>query len=371
MTMHQKIDDRRSVPPEPLAGACPVARFADARAVLRDGSMRQAGFRADLIARYGDERYAPILFQHGERHRKQRAATARFFAPKVVGTHHRAVMEREADALTAELKSTGTAALDDLAMRLAVAVAAEIVGLTDSDNEAMSRRLDRFFDAGVMTPGGLVVDLARFVRGQAHLWNFYLHDVRPAIRARRRAPREDVISQLLADGWSDRAILTECVTYAAAGMVTTREFITMAGWTMLEREDVRARFMEADEDGRIALLEEILRLEPVVGILRRRDEAGHDTAIDIRAVNADPAAIGACPHALNLDRERAERVDAAGLSFGDGPHRCPGASVAMLESAVFLGKLFEQPDLRLERTPALRWNPLVTGYELRGCRIAI
>ena len=49
---------------------------------------------------------------------------------------------------------------------------------------------------------------------------FFWLDVLPAIKVRKRQPREDVISHLLAQNYSDTEILTECVTYAAAGMVT-------------------------------------------------------------------------------------------------------------------------------------------------------
>ena len=48
------------------------------------------------------------------------------------------------------------------------------------------------------------------------------------IHTRRHQPQEDVISYLIEKGYRNREILTECVTYAAAGMVTTREFICVA-----------------------------------------------------------------------------------------------------------------------------------------------
>jgi cytochrome P450 len=155
-------------------------------------------------------------------------------------------------------------------------------------------------------------------------------------------------------------------------MVTTREFITMAGWHLLEDETLRARFLGGDRDGRLAILEEILRLEPVVGFLYRRPE-GSETplALDIRSANGDAQAVGACPFQLSPDRERAERVAGAGLAFGDGEHRCPGAGVALAEAEVFLDRLLRIPGLRLARAPDMAWNPLVTGYELRNCRIAI
>ena len=49
-----------------------------------------------------------------------------------------------------------------------------------------------------------------------------------AVRSRRRNPRRDIISHLLEQGYNQADILVECVTYGTAGMVTTREFITMA-----------------------------------------------------------------------------------------------------------------------------------------------
>ena len=72
--------------------------------------------------------------------------------------------------------------------------------------------------------------------------------MRPAIAARRGARRDDIISHLLDQSYSDKAILIECMTYAAAGMVTTREFIVMAAWHLLERETLRARFLAGGEE---------------------------------------------------------------------------------------------------------------------------
>jgi hypothetical protein len=63
-----------------------------------------------------------------------------------------------------------------------------------------------------------------------HALRFLARDVRPAIKARREEGRDDVISHLIEEGYPDKAILIECMTYAVAGMVTTREFIVMAAW---------------------------------------------------------------------------------------------------------------------------------------------
>jgi cytochrome P450 len=364
-------DDRKSDPVLNRVHDRPVSNFAEARSVLRNDSLLQAGFRADLIARFGNPRYAPILFQHGERHRGQRAATARFFAPRTVDTKYRVLIEEESRRLLSELQTSGEGRLDQLTLRLAVFVAAEIVGLTESDTAGMASRLEHLLSPDAATSGGTVIDLARFLRAQGHMWLFFARDVLPAQRARRAAPRDDVISHLLAEGYGPRALLTECVTYAAAGMVTTREFISMAAWHLLQNDDLRRRFVAADERARIEILEEILRLEPVVGTLRRQTPDGAQAfAIDVRAANTDPQAMGACPFHIDAERERAERVPGSGLAFGDGSHRCPGASVALLEAAIFLGELVRLPGLALVREPTLRWNPLIHGYEVRDFAIA-
>ncbi|WP_206363527.1 cytochrome P450 [Sphingomonas crocodyli] len=366
-------DDRKTagaVAGGPTATADRIADHAGVRTVLRDESATQAGFKADLIRRYADMRFAPILFLEGDAHRRQRAATARFFAPRTVTTRYRELIEAEADALIGGFRAKREATLDRMSLRLAVAVAADIVGLTNSDRDGMARRLDRFFDADLALKDNKLAQFASFFQGQFRLWSFYFRDVRPAIRARMKTPREDVISHLIAEGYSDRSILTECFTYGAAGMVTTREFITMAAWHLLENRPLADRFRSVDEAGRLAILEEILRLEPVVGTLyRQREGEAGPIALDIRAANADAEAMGACPHRLDPDRERAPRVGAAGLAFGDGAHRCPGAGVALLEAAIFLDRLLRVPGIRLEQAPSIGWNPLITGYELRGCRI--
>lgn len=356
-----------------MAAAEPVTGFERIRAVLRDGQARQAGFRADLIERFSGAIKPPVLFLGGEAHRSRRRATARFFAPRVVATRYRDLMTRTSARLVGRLRAQGTADLDDLSLELAVEVAADIVGLTDSDPAAMARRLDGFFAIGAAGGGGLLSGITGFLRGQLRVWPFLLRDVRPAIAARRREPREDVISHLLAEGCGERDILTECITYGAAGMATTREFITVAGWHLLEREGLRDRFLAGDEAEKIAILEEILRLEPVVGRLYRRNVSAQApervVALDIRSANGDEAAIGACPHALDPDRKREAKAGAAGLAFGDGEHRCPGASVAMHETMVFLDMLLRVPGIRLLTPPTLGWNAMIEGYELRGCRI--
>jgi cytochrome P450 len=263
-----------------------------------------------------------------------------------------------------------------------VAVAAEIVGLTETDLSAMARRIASAFATGTTRRRNRWERAISGILMAFKTMRFFYRDVRPAIRSRRRTRRDDIISQLLDHGASDRTILLECMVYASAGMVTTREFIVMAAWHLFERDALRERFLKGDQDEQLVILEEILRLEPVVALVYRQAaedlaetaggpvKAGDGFAIDVRAVNADEAAVGGCPHALDPDRVRGGRAAGGHLSFGDGPHRCPGAQVAMHETQVFLDRLFRLPGVRLERAPDMLWNASLGSYELRNAIVA-
>lgn len=354
-----------------------VTSFSVGRDILRSPHTRQA---ADIGAErfdLSDPATAPVIFLDGEAHRRKRSAIAKFFTPKAVSTQYRAVMETVTERLLRDLRASGRARLDVISFELAVAVASEIVGLTHSDHSAMARRLAGTFATGTMRRQHTLNKVVGRAAMALKTLNFFYRDVRPAIRARRTRRREDVISQLIDQGASEQAILIECLVYASAGMVTTREFIVMVAWHLFDRDDLRQHFLHGSEEEQFSVLDEILRLEPVAAMVHRkatqdirdttggRVPAGTHLAVDIRAANTDATAVGACPYALDPTRA-AGRASATHLSFGDGAHRCPGAPVALHETRVFLDRLFRLPGLRLERAPDMIWNQALMSYELRN-----
>ena len=379
---------------EVVGGTWHVRSLPLVRQVLREGDATvQAGFNAET-AHEGLAR-TPVLFMDGPEHRRQRAAIARYFTPATVGRRYRGLMEELADELVEGIRRDGGCELSRVTMRYSVEIAAQVVGLTESGTDGMSVRLDRFFGLPFVPPGeegagGRPLGVAlrarvRSVRSLAAVGAFFLRDVRPAIAARRAAPREDVISHLLEEGYGDREILTECITYAAAGMATTREFIAMAAWHLLDDPRLRERYLAAEEAERYAVLHEILRLEPVVGHLYRRavrdlvlvdgDErhevpAGAVLDLYVRQANADPGAFGDDALSLCPARERPTGARPEGVSFGDGPHRCPGNFLAIQESDVFLQRLLRLP-LELAEPPRLGWEDLIAGYQLRDVALRV
>lgn len=376
-------DDRKSavlaaanVKPKP--GATVVTGFEDVRRVLRNPAMRQAGAGSDEDR--NDLTQSSVFFLDGEVHKRRRAAIATFLTPKVIATRHRAVMERTADELMTRLRAQGGGVLDDVSFRMTVAVAAEIVGLTDSNQLGMARRIRRsLLGTQLGNYTGVRRSLVQVLVG-VHALNFFVQDVLPAVRARRKARREDVISHLLDEKYTNQQILIECMTYAVAGMVTTREFIVMAAWHMFDDDALRARFVSGDEDAQLAILEEILRIEPVAAMLHRRPTEDLTlpsgpvaenavVALSIREANLDEATVGECALALDPDRAKKVRMVGAYMSFGDGSHRCPGAQVALHESRVFLDRLMKLPGLELVRPPTMSWNDGIMSYELRDALV--
>jgi cytochrome P450 len=356
-------------------GARVIGRFETGREILRSGQMLQAGAGSEQFKVTG-KGYVPVFFQDGEPHRQQRTAISRFFTPKAISTRHRLVMERTTDELLSQLQAAGTARLDDLSYQLAVAVAAEIIGLTNSDRAGLAKRVQGTLLGTKLRQLSPALRIGAQLLTGVHVLRFFVGDVRPAIRARRARRQEDVISHLLDQGHKSQSILIECMTYAVAGMVTTREFIVMAAWHLFDNDGLRARFTAAGEAEQVAILEEILRLEPVAAMIHRRAAGevdfggtaardGDVLAVDIRAANVDPEAVGECPYVVDPDRAAKQKTVGSFISFGDGSHRCPGSQVAIAETRVFLDRLMRLPGLKLARTPQMTWCDGLMSYELR------
>lgn len=362
-----------------------------ARQVLRARhATTQAGFTAEAIPQ-GYLEHHPILVSDGPQHDEQRRKVARFWAPTVVADRYTGLMHSVADRLLAEAVAEGGCTLDELALLYTVEVTAELVGLTESSVPRMARRLESMFS---QPPFDITRDdLGRTRRqwmqaarnGLVPVARLFLADVRPAVRARRREPREDIISHLLAEGYSTASILVECVTYGTAGMVTTREFIVMAALHLLDDDALRSRYLLAPETERLAILGEIIRLEPVVGHLYRRArkpievsdgeeswtiEPGDLVDVCVRQGNADPSAVGAAPLDLCPGRSLPAGVGEPVLAFGDGEHKCPGQPLALMETDALLVRLLAL-DPRLEVEPELGWDHLIAGYWLRGARLGL
>ncbi|MDV6374182.1 cytochrome P450 [Deinococcus arenicola] len=361
-----------------------IRSFATAREVLKKDGVKQAGFMSESSQQSGPRMTnQPVLFAEGDHHHDMRRQTAKYFTPTSVASYGPMIADL-ADKLIAGLVRDGEANLDDLSLVLAVEVAAQVVGLTSSVLPGLEKRVMAFVENGLDSQPGAVQHLSKRRRTlmQTNLAAFFLLDVKPAIAARRRERRDDLISHLIDRNYSDTEIVTECLTYATAGMVTTREFISAAAWHLLQHPELRADYVHGTEKERHAILHEILRLEPVVRTLYRRTgeeltldgqtiPAGSVLALHITAANTDPDVVGDPANALCPMRPLPRGVQAPVLAFGDGHHRCPGAFLAIRESDVFLRRLLIWKDVEIVTPPTVETNETVKGYEIRNFRIRL
>jgi cytochrome P450 len=362
----------RYVHPEP--GTRHLARFEQLRTVLRSDGMRQGG-AADAPIEKEDPTRASIFFLYGEEHRRRRGAIISFFTPKAIASRHMPIITATADHLIEQFRRKGRARLDDISFMLTSTVVAEIIGLTETPLRPMMRRIEMANGTADVWRGGIRKLLAP-LKSRVFAMAFLFRDVKPAIAARRKQRREDLISKLLDEGRSDIEILVECTTFGLAGMGTTREFIVVAALHLFENEGLRSRFLAGDAADQTEILKEILRLEPQASMIYRTASEGVEAetldtiapgerlSLEIRAANLDEAAVGPDPLRIDPDRARKMKNNGAWMSFGDGVHFCPGWQVALTETRILLDRLFRVPGLRLTRYPDMEWTPpMLQSYQ--------
>jgi len=370
---------------KPFPGAKISKNFEFSREILRSPNMRQAGGSADSI-KVDNPDHTSFFFLDGELHKRRRASVAAYFTPKAILTRYDPLMKQTMAEMIADFRAKGTANLDQIALELAGKVTLEILGLTESDplstikllralmsssTSYETRPLRRFINDKVLGP---------FRRAHTNylMKKLYTDCIVPAAEARKTDPKNDVVSYMVQNNYGPRAMIIEVMTYSGAGVSTTREFMQVAAWQLFDHPELKDRFLAEDESGQSKIIQELLRLDPVAGYLYRRTNEELQSpiagvlpkdqllAIDIRGTNQDPAVVGDDPFAI--DPDRADRLNQlpTWASFGDGPHRCPGAQVALHETRVFLNHLFRVPGLKLEKAPDMGWSMGTQGYEMRN-----
>lgn len=196
----------------------------------------------------------------------------------------------------------------------------------------------------------------------------------PIITERRREPRDDIISGLIAadaDGHqlTDEEILAHIRLLFSAGASTTTDALGNLVYTLLSERE-RWEAVLADPELRAPAIEELLRWETPVAVLPRLSAprpvefhgveipAGTFCLFAMAGANRDPEVFDH-PERFDLHRDSSKKL----LSFGPGPRLCPGMHLARRQLAVAL-------DVLLERLPGLHLRDIDAaqpqGAILRG-----
>jgi hypothetical protein len=160
------------------------------------------------------------------------------------------------------------------------------------------------------------------------------HDILTILLLHRDDPRIE-----LAD---EGRVVREVATYLQGGTATSSQTLINTLdllFPLAERDALVWERILSDRLYAQRCIHETLRLRPTTPRMRRRAEkhtvvAGHQIPRDARVIfdagkgNRDRGAFGDDADSFKPDRVLDESVPRWGLSFGAGPHQCPGRSVA-------------------------------------------
>jgi cytochrome P450 len=353
-----------------------LSRHADITRVLADPRMicdrRQAKVAQDLAIfdsmrpDFAQAVVRSLLMLDAPDHTRVRRLVSRAFTPRVVERLSDGIAARVSTLLDAMERKPDPDVIRDLADPLPLAVIADLLGIPEDEREHLKTWSNDF--VGLLDPIQSEAD-PQTMEGAFDALRAVMHRV---FEARRREPREDLVSGLVAAGdqgdvLSEAELDSLCVLLLVAGNETTTNLIGNGTLALLEHAVQRRHLLDGPEAARRAV-EELLRYDgPIQATDRvasedleiggRRVKKGQIVGLLLGAANRDPAAF-ARPDDLDLTRE-----DNPHLAFGHGVHFCLGAQLARLEGRHALVALFERyPDLAARGTAGTWKRSLV----LRG-----
>ena len=327
-------------------------RAGDLRAVVRHTLGETAGGLSGAVDPEGDlaEEDQILAAIPEPRHGKIRRIVNSVFA-----YHHARAVEEWARALATGLMQTAlvrsradghVCLMQAFARPLPSAVIAHLLGIPAEDHETFARWSDETLALQSQTDAP-----ERPLRDIHAEFSDYL---REQVEQRRDAadPPDDLTTRLLCaelDGerLSERAVRTQLTFLIMAGNETTRNLIGSVFRRLTESPELFAS-VAADAVRIDAVIEETLRIDSPVQLLARTCT---------RAIELDGTPIAPGERVLfsvasaNRDAARFERPDEFDLSrprprdhlaFGAGPHVCPGAFLARLETRIAIETLVAQ-----------------------------
>mgnify|MGYP001217423661 CR=1 FL=1 len=293
-----------------------------------------------------------MLALDGEAHRRLRSLTAGPFSARRVER-----LRPRIERLTARYLDT----LEDKAhqvqdlksaftFKVPMGVIGELYGIEEGEYAHLGRMYAKLF-SGTTEPG-------EHIEIYGDLFQFFTDVV-----ARKKANLDecdDFTADLLRtgleseDGLSDMEVIVTLLTVVAAGHETTVNLLTNVVRALLDHPEQHER-LKKGELGWEQVIEETLRFDPPNNVMMFRF-ATEDVEVAGQTIKKGEALL---THYGAATRDRAEfgddvhvfdpaRTKGRHISFGYGPHICPGAPLSRLEANIILPMLFERfPDLRL------------------------
>ncbi len=357
-----------------------LTRYDDVVAAFRDPRLSAARVGGDggetdrLLSGW-------LVFKDPPDHGRLRRLVQQAFstrAAKELEPRVEALVEELLDALVAQV---GPRDVVDVrrafAAPLPAIVIAELLGVPAADRDAFTAWSDDL-SALVFGATGVADRRARAERGFRELAGYFA----ALIEERRAAPRDDLLSALIAahdegSALSTDELLSTCTLLLFAGHETTTSLLTNGLAALLGAPDELAR-LRGDDSLVPTAVEELLRYDgpakievrvaaQPLSVRGRSIEPGQRLFLAACAANRDPE-VFADPDRLVLDRSPNPHV-----GFGSGPHYCLGAPLARLETAVALRALLRRfPSLEAAAPLGeLPWQPAIVSRALASLPVRL
>ena len=358
-----------------------VSRFADVEACSRDWRTFISG-KGSVLEMIRSGMTVPrgmFIFEDPPIHDLHRGLMNRVFTPRRVSALEGRIRQFCARALDPLVGRDGFDYVRDLGADMPMRVISEMLGIPESDQEAVRDDIDAGLRLDGEGPSGKTYEHALSDRGRFLDY----------IEFRRRHPSDDLMTDLINIRFVDETgvqrnldeeeIANYSALLAAAGNETTTRLIGWTGYLLAKHPEQRELLL--NDRGLIpGAIEEILRYEPPSPVQARyvaRDVELHGTTVPEGSVMVLLTA------SANRDDRRFEDPDRFDvrrqidhhLSFGYGVHFCLGAALARLEGRVALEEVlarfprWEVDDQNAERvrTSTVRgWHRLPVRVQNKG-----
>lgn len=292
-----------------------------------------------------------LLGTDGAEHRRLRLLTARAFSARSVERLRPRIHELTAELLDA-MEPKADQPLDlkaEFAFQLPMNVIGELYGVDRSEFGYLRDLYVKFFSS--VTPP------EEFMEVYTTLERYY-DDM---VAAKHAVPGDDLTTELLqagenGDALSDLEVRGTLQVTVAAGHETTVNLLSNAVRALLTHPE-QFDLVKQGKVGWDVVVEETLRYDPPtsnmvfrfatedIEVAGQTIKKGEALMVSYGAISRDRDEHGEEPHPDTFDLTRAQGRH---ISFGFGPHVCPGATLARMEGQIALPMLFERfPDLQL------------------------
>jgi len=330
-------------------------RYDEIAQVLRDNET----FSSSIIIRFFGEALGKhvMLGMDEPEHRRYRSLVSAAFSQKALARRQDALVERVANELIDRFAERGGADLvREFTFPYPTQIIAGLLGLPRADYPQFQR-----WSISLLS---IIVNRERAVAASTALRDYFA----PILAARRREPRDDLISSLARaeiDGehLSDEEIFSFLRLLLPAGVETTYRSTGNLLFGLLSNPE-QLDAVRSDRSLIPQAIEEAVRWEaPLLTITRvaTRDTelAGHPIPAGSTVMLVLGAANRDGDRYPDPDRFDIFRAPKPNISWGHGVHVCLGMHLARLEMRVAL-------DLLLDRLPHLRLDPEGNDPHIRG-----